>query len=267
MGVISRISTIVRSKMGKLLDKAEDPRETLDYSYERQREMLQNVKRGIVEVVTSKKRLELQSQRLDENINRLDQQARQAVAANREDLARLALQRKQLAVSQKQGLDQQIADLETEQQKLTTAEQRLTVKIETFRTRKEVIKAQYAAAEAQVRISESVTGLGEEMADVGMAIERAEEKTEQLKARAGAIDELVAAGTIDDNLTGRGDLLDRELGQIEAGQGIEAELAAMKAQISGPATTPQLPPGNPATTTEVQVERETVEKPSSEAGA
>jgi phage shock protein A len=266
MGLISRISTLIRAKMSRLLDRAEDPRETLEYSYERQREMLQNVKRGIVEVVTSKKRLELQAQRLDENINRLDQQARQAVGAGREDLARLALQRKQLAVSQKQGLDTQIGDLENEQQKLTTAEQRLTVKIETFRTRKEVIKAQYAAAEAQVRISESVTGLGEEMADVGMAIERAEEKTERLKARAGAIDELVAAGTIDD-ISGRGDLLDRELAQIESGQGVEAELAALKAQIGGPAATPQLPSGNAMPTAEQPAEREAAKKPESEAGA
>jgi phage shock protein A len=261
MGVISRISTLIQAKMSKLLDRAEDPRETLEYSYERQREMLQNVKRGIVEVVTSKKRLELQDQRLDENITRLDQQARQAVTAGREDLARLALQRKQLAVSQKQGLDTQIGDLENEQQKLTTSEQRLTVKIETFRTRKEVIKAQYAAAEAQVRISESVTGLGEEMADVGLAIERAEEKTERLKARAGAIDELVAAGTIDDKLTGRGDLLDRELSQIEAGQGIESELAALKAQIAGPKAAPQLPAGNAAPAAEETVNPETAAKP------
>lgn len=243
MGVISRISALIRAKMSRLLDRAEDPRETLDYSYERQLEMLQNVKRGIVEVVTSKKRLELQAARLQENVDRLDAQARQAVAASREDLARLALQRKQLAMTQLQGLNTQIADLETEQQKLTTAEQRLTVKIETFRTRKEVIKAQYAAAEAQVRISESVTGLSEEMADVGLAVERAEEKTERLKARAGAIDELVAAGTIDD-ITGRGDLLDRELAQISEGQGVEAELAQLKAQLAGPQAPKQLPGGS-----------------------
>jgi len=240
MGVISRISTLIRAKMSKLLDRAEDPREMLEYSYERQLEMLQNVKRGIVEVVTSKKRLELQAARLQENVNRLDGQARQALAAGREDLARLALQRKQLAMTQFEGLDTQIQDLAKEQEKLTTAEQRLTVKIETFRTRKEVIKAQYAAAEAQVRISESVTGLGEEMADVGLAIERAEEKTERLKARAGAIDELVAAGTVED-ITGRGDLLDRELSQISSGQSVEAELAQLRAQLAGPQAPKQLP--------------------------
>ncbi len=242
MGVISRISTLIRAKMSKLLDRAEDPRETLEYSYERQLEMLQNVKRGIVEVVTSKKRLELQAARLQENVNRLDSQARQAVAAGRDDLAKLALQRKQLAGTQLASLQTQIDDLAKEQEKLATAEQRLTVKIETFRTRKEVIKAQYAAAEAQVRISESVTGLGEEMADVGLAIERAEEKTERLKARAGAIDELVAAGTIED-ITGRGDLLDAELAQISAGQSVDAELAQMKAQLAGPQAPKQLPGG------------------------
>ena len=242
MGLISRISALIRTKMNRLVDKAEDPRETLEYSYERQLEMLQQVKRGVVEVVTSKKRLELQSARLQENINRLDGQARQAIGANREDLARLALQRKQMAVAQYDGLAGQIRDLEAEQQKLATAEQRLTAKIEAFRTRKEVVKAQYAAAEAQVRISESLTGLSEEMADVGMALERAEEKTERLKARAGAIDELVAIGTVED-ITGRGDLLDRELSQIEAGNSVESELAQMKAQLTGPQATRALPSG------------------------
>lgn len=244
MGLISRISALIRSKMNRMVDKAEDPRETLEYSYERQLEMLQQVKRGVVEVVTSKKRLELQSARLQDNINRLDGQARQAVAANREDLARLALQRKQMSVSQFDGLATQIRDLETEQQKLATAEQRLTAKIEAFRTRKEVVKAQYAAAEAQVRISESLTGLSEEMADVGMALERAEEKTEKLKARAGAIDELVEIGTIED-FSGRGGLLDRELAQLEAGNGVESELAQMKAQLAGPQASRALPSGQP----------------------
>lgn len=244
MGVISRISTLIRAKMNQMVDKAEDPRQTMEYSYERQLEMLQQVKRGIVEVVTSKKRLELQAAKLRENVNRLDEQARQALTHNREDLARLALQRKQTAAVQLTELDTQVSSLETEQQKLATAEQRLQIKIESFRTRKEVVKAQYAAAEAQVRISESVTGLSEEMADVGMAIERAEEKTERLKARAGAIDELVAAGTIED-FTGRGDLLERELSQISSGVGVDAELEAMKAQIAGPQAPKQIPSANP----------------------
>ncbi|HLB13061.1 MAG TPA: PspA/IM30 family protein [Dehalococcoidia bacterium] len=231
MGLMNRMTTIVKAKLTRLLEGAEDPRETLDYSYQKQLEMLQNVKRGIADVVTSRRRLELQAARLQENLAKLDGQARQALAAGREDLARLALTRKQAAQIQLQGLATQIDDLGKEQEKLTGAEVRLSTKVESFRTRKEVIKAQYSAAEAQVRIGEAVTGISEEMADVGMSIERAEDKTEQLRARAGAIDELVAAGTLED-FTGGQDEVERELAKIQATTGVEQELAALKQQMA-----------------------------------
>ena len=158
MGLMSRMSTVVKSKMNRLLDKAEDPSETLDYAYEKQREMLTNVKRGIVEMVTTKRRLQIQAEKARANIVTLDNQARNAMAAGREDLARLALQRKQTALMELDGLDEQIAQLELEQQKLTNAEQRLTAKVESFRSRKEIIKAQYSAAQAQVRIGSALSG-------------------------------------------------------------------------------------------------------------
>ncbi len=233
MGLISRMSTVIKSKVSKLLDQTEDPRETLDYSYQKQLEHLQNVKRGIVEVVASKRRLELQAVKLRENTDKLDEQARRALAAGREDLARLALQRKQTAITQLQGLGQQIAGLEDQQQRLVATEQRLSAKVESFRTQKEVIKAQYSAAEAQVRIGESFTGLSEEMADVGLAVDRAREKTEALQARAGAIDELVEAGTLEE-ITGGEDAVERELSRLTAGQNVELELAQMKQQLGLP---------------------------------
>jgi len=223
---------MLRAKMSSILDRAEDPRETMEYSYEKQLELLQNVKRGIVEVVTSKRRLELQAAKLQENVAKLDAQARQALSAGREDLARMALEQKQVILSQVQGLDGQIADLEREQERLTGAERRLAAKVEAFRTRKEVIKAQYSAAQAQVKIGEAVTGLSEEMADVGLAVQRAEEKTEQLRARASAIDELVQMGTLEDMTGGTPDVIERELGKMAISQNVEQELAALKAQVA-----------------------------------
>ena len=227
MGMLSRMSTIVKSKMNRLLDKAEDPRETLDYSYEKQLELLRNVKKGVVEVVTSKRRLQLQASKVEQNVIKLETQARQALDAGREDLARLALQRKQTALIEMEGLDAQIGGLEQEQEKLTQAESRLAAKVEAFRTKKEVIKAQYSAAEAQVRIGSALSGVSEEMADVGMAIERAENKTEQMRAKAGAIDELAAAGVLED-FTGREDDIGRQLAQLSAAQNVDSELDAMK---------------------------------------
>ena len=230
MGVLSRMNTIVKSKMTRILDRAEDPRETLDYAYDKQMEMLRNVKRGVVEMVTTKRRLELQAAKVRDSVAKLEGQAGQAMAAGREDLARLALQRKQTALIELEGLDQQVANLEIEQEKLTNAEQRLQAKVEAFRSKKEIIKAQYSAAQAQVRIGSALSGLSEEMGDVSLAVERAENKTEHLRAKAGAIDELAEAGVLED-FSGRSDPIGRELAQLTAGQNVEAELASLRAGL------------------------------------
>jgi phage shock protein A len=231
MGLMSRTSNVVKAWISKLLDRAEDPAVTLDYSYERQRDMLQNVKKGIADVVTAKKRLELQTQKLEVELPKLDEQARQALAANREDLARAALERKAFAQQQLQGLDQQISDLAAQQDKLTESEKRLAAKVEAFRTQKETIKAQYSAAEAQVKIGEAATGIGEEMADTGLAIQRAQDKTEQMQARAAAVDELVDSGTLED-YTSSGTQLDRELSQISAQSQVDADLERLKGELA-----------------------------------
>ena len=213
--------------MNRLLDRAEDPRETLDYAYDKQMEALRKVKRGVVEMVTTKRRLELQAAKVRESIGTLEEQAARSLSAGREDLTRLALQRKQTALIELQGLDQQVANLELEQEKLTKAEQRLQAKVMAFRNKKEIIKAQYTAAQAQVRIGAALGGISEEMGDISLAVERAEDKTEKLKARAGAIDELAAAGVLED-FSGREDDIGRELAQITSVQNVEDELAAVE---------------------------------------
>nr|WP_241004341.1 PspA/IM30 family protein [Conexibacter sp. SYSU D00693] len=245
-----RFSTVIKAKISKMLDKAEDPSETLDYSYQKQLEQLQGVKKGIADVVTAKKRLQLQSQKLEQSVVKLDTQARQALSAGREDLARTALERKQLAQTELQSLDSQVAELEAQQQRLTDSEAKLRTKVEAFRTKKEVIKAQYSAAEAQVKISEAATGVGEEMADVGLAMQRAMDKTEQMKARADAVAELEEAGTFED-LTQLGsgqDDIDRELSQLTSGAAVDDELAKMRAELgsgSGGGEAKQLGEGQP----------------------
>ena len=230
IGMLSRMSTIVKSKMNRILDTAEDPRETLDYSYEKQLEMLRNVKKGVVEMVAAKRRIQQQAVTVQANIEKLEAQAKQALEADREDLARLALQRKQAATVELQGLDEQIAGMEHEQEKLTQAEQRLQAKVSAFKTKKEVIKAQYTAAQAQVRIGSALSGISEEMGDISLAAERAENKTEQMRARAGAIDELASIGVLDD-FSGTQDDISRELEALTSSQNVEDELSALKSGL------------------------------------
>jgi phage shock protein A len=232
-GLSGRMSTVIKAKISKLLDRAEDPGETLEYSYQKQIELLQNVKKGIADVVTSKKRLQLQEENIKAQVVKLDTQARQALAAGNEDLARMALERKNVAQTELQSLDSQISQLEEQQTQMTESEQKLRTKIEQFRSKKEVVKAQYSAAEAQVRISEAATGVGEEMADVGLAMQRALDKTENMKARASAVGELEAAGTFED-LTALGsgdDDIDRQLKQLSSTTEVDSELEKMKAEL------------------------------------
>ena len=249
-GLSGRMSTVVKAKISKLLDRAEDPGETLEYSYQKQIELLQNVKKGIADVVTSKKRLQLQEEKLQQQVVKLDGQARAALAAGNEELARVALERKNVAQTELQSLDGQIAQLESQQEQMTASEQKLRTKIEQFRSKKEVIKAQYSAAEAQVRISEAATGVGEEMADVGLAMQRALDKTENMKARADAVQELEAAGTFED-LTALGsgdDDIDRQLKQLSSTSAVDSDLAKMKAELGrgGPAPAGELGAGGGA---------------------
>jgi phage shock protein A len=239
MGLLGRAAAIIKAKFSALLNRAENPQETLDYSYERQLESLQNVKRGVADVVTAKKRLELQTQQLEQNVVKLDTQARQALAAGREDLARAALERKSGVQQQLQDLDGQVQQLQSQQEKLVASQKQLEARIEQFRSQKEVIKAQYSAAEAQVRIGEAATGIGREMENTGLAIQRAKDKTVQMQARAEAIDELVSAGDLEE-LGSDKTQLDRELQQLASQSQVERELEQLKAEVGSGAPQKQL---------------------------
>jgi phage shock protein A len=230
-GMWQRFKMIFKSKANAAMDKAENPAQTLDYSYEKQLEMLQKVRRGVADVATSRKRVELQIAGLDKQLGKLDDQARAALASGREDLAREALTRKSGVGQQLNDLHAQLLQLTEQEQKLTAASQQLQAKVESFRTQKETIKASYSAAEAQVRINEAFTGISNELGDVGLAIQRAEDRTAQMQARAGAMEELMATGALE--VPGGKDSLTAELERIAADSAVENDLAALKAELAG----------------------------------
>lgn len=233
MSVMKRLAMIFRAKANRAMDKAEDPRETLDYSYDKQVQMLHKVRRGVADVATSRKRLELQMQQLRQQSDKLEDQGRQALSAGREDLAREALTRRSAVQTQLSDLEQQYASLQSEEEKLTLASQRLQAKVDAFRTKKETVKATYTAAEAQTRIGEAFSGISEEMSDVGMAMQRAEDKTAQMQARAGAVDELLASGALEDVSGTARDDIQAELDQMSSTGQVDRELERLKGELSG----------------------------------
>src|SRR5215211_7168958 len=210
MGLMRRFSSIFKAKASKTLDKYEDPRETLDYSYERTLEMLQKMRRAVADVATSRKRIEL--------------------------LAREALTRRQGIATQLTDLQAQHDQLKAEEARMVEGSQRLQAKVDAFRIRKETMKANYTAAEAQTRVNEAISGIGEEMGDVGLAMQRAEDKVAQMQARSGALDELMASGALDD-ASMSSDRLQAELDRDVAEPAVEAELARLRGELTGSSTT------------------------------
>jgi len=234
MGFFSRLATLFRIRANAALDKAEDPGQVMDYSYTKQLEQLQQLRRSIADVVTNEKRLEMMQSQILQQSNKLDVQAMQALQANREDLARMALERKETLLVQINSYEQQIAQLKEQEERLINMERTISARVETFRTQKEMVKAQYGAAQAQVKINETVTGISEEMTEMNLAMQRAQDRVLNMQARANAMETLIEQGTLGEQGllgAGSGDTLNRELQQISTEQNVEAQLRAMKQQL------------------------------------
>ena len=248
MSIMRRMSDVFQQKANKVLDRTENPVEAIDLAYQKQLEALQQVRRSVADVLTSEKRLELQAAQLQASQTKLQTQAKTALQQGREDLAKLALTRAQAAQTQLDGLQQQVQQMRDQEQKLESTAQKLQAKVESFRTQRETIKAQYSAAQASTKVGEAVTGLSDHMADVTMMIERAQDKTQQMQARAAAIDQLVDSGTLDQIGISSGDDIDRQLQASVTDASVESQLAAMKQELVGGGTSaPRLAAGDAAT--------------------
>jgi phage shock protein A len=247
MSVMKRVSAIMQAKANKALDKAENPNDMLDLSYQKQQENLQKVRRAVADVATAKKRLELQATDLQNQAQKLQDQAKQALAQGQEDLAREALTRRAALADQLESLGTQHQQVETQLQQLETTASKLQAQVDSFRTKKETLKASYTASKAEAGIGEAVSGISESMADAGMTLQRAQDKITDMQARAGAVDELISSGALPDAMGDGKDDIQRQLDATSQGAQVDAELAALKAEV-GTGSTPAaaLPGGDSA---------------------
>jgi phage shock protein A len=229
MGLWSRLKLIFKAKGNKALDRAEDPREMLDYSYQRQLELLQGVRRGAADVATARARIEMQATQLRQTADKLQDQAKMALEQNREDLAREALSRRVAIAKELSDLQIQHEQLKAQEDKMIESSRQVEARLEAFRTRKETMKAQYTAAEARSHVQEAAAGL-EEMGDLGLAVQRAEDKIAQAQARAGALEGLMASGALED-LSQPTDRIQAELDKTATDSEVELELSRLKGEL------------------------------------
>jgi phage shock protein A len=229
-GIFQRAHDIVQAKTNKALDAAEKPDEMLDLSYEKMLEQLTQVRRALVDIAASKKRLELQEEQLQHSVDHLQDQAKQALQANREDLAKEALARKATAQQQIDEMEPQHQQLVDEEQKLTQTMNVLQKRVNDFRTQKETLKAEYTAAAAVSSVDESTAGISKSFKDSGQTLQRAQDKIATMEARSGALDELLESGVLED-VGGGTDDIQKELDQVGKDAQVDNELEALKAQL------------------------------------
>ena len=234
--LFQRAHDILNAKANKALDAAEKPDEMLDLSYEQMLDQLTKVRQALVSVAASRKAIELQEQQLQHSVDHLQDQAKRALAIGREDLAREALSRKAAAQAQIDAMESQHQQLTDQEQKLEHTLDALQKRVNDFRTQKEVLKAQYATAQAVSSVNADAAGISGSYADSGEALQRAQDKIAQMQARAGAVDELLASGVLED-VGGDTDDIQKELDDAGTAAGVDKELAALKAEI-GPGGSP-----------------------------
>ena len=232
MSLWSRLRLLLRMRAQGALDEAEDPRQTLDYAYSRQLDLQLQMRRGVADVATSKKRIELQSRQLETAQGKLEGQARVALQHGREDLAREALTRRAMLRGELADLKDQEAVLAGEESKLLEASKRLELQIQQFRTRKEAVKATYQAAQARARVGESVAGLDRDDSELLLAVQRAEDRIANTQARADALEGLMASGALEDPNVSR-DAIQRELAMTATENEVNLELARLKGEVAG----------------------------------
>lgn len=229
--ILRRMRLILKVWLDKLLASADDPRQVFMVAYRRQRELLSKVQRAQENIVDAKRQLESKTAGAREKLPQLEEQARQALVGGREDIARFALQLRQVATEDLEELERQVSELEQEERALSLVEQRLRTQIEAFFARQEVLAARYTTAEAQVRISEAMGGVSEELAGLGVALERAEQTTENMQARVTAIERLVETGILDTPTNRSLGAAPRQLADAEASGEVEDRLAALKGEL------------------------------------
>jgi len=249
MSLFQRAHEIVEAKANKALDAAEKPDEMLDLSYQQMLEQITQVKRSLVDIAAARKQIELQEQQLQHSVDHLQDQARAALSQGKEDLAKEALSRKAAAQAQVDAMDPQQEQLSEQEEKLEQTLAALQKKVNDFRTQKEVMKAQYTAAKAVSSVDENAAGISKTFDDSGAALQRAQDKISTMQAHAGAVDELLESGVLED-VGGSTDDIQQELDEAGSNAEVDKELAALKAEIgSGGSDSPppsELTGGSPA---------------------
>jgi phage shock protein A len=231
MGLFDRIWRVIRANINSLVGTAEDPEKILEQAVMDMQEDLVEIRQAVAGAIAAQKRTERQCSQAESTATEWYQRAQLALQKGEENLAREALTRKksyqETATAMKGQLQQQNVVVTQLKENMRALES----KISEAKSKKDMYIARARSAKASERLQEMMGNLN--TGSALSAFEKMEEKVMQLEARSEAIAEL---GTSD---------LEKQFLSLESGSDVDAELAAMKAQMLPGKNPPKLPSGEP----------------------
>ena len=189
MGILTRIFNLFRATTSDLLDKAEDPEKMIKQMISDLEAQKKKAKEQMTEALALQKRLERDTEKEHQEAEKWEQKAILAVQNEKDDLAKEALTRKNEHLRRALDFEKQLEMHQNNADSLKESYQTMEDKIDEIKRKQGLLSVKQKQAEAQEKIYKTIEGLGD-TSGIMDTIERAEEKVENLQARAEAYQEI-----------------------------------------------------------------------------
>ena len=189
MGILTRIFNLFRATTSDLLDKAEDPEIMIKQMISDLENQKKKAKEQMTEALALQKRVERDTGKEHREAEKWEKKAILAVQNDKDDLAKEALTRKNEHLRRALDFEKQLEMHRNNADSLKDSYQIMEDKIDEIKRKQGILSVKQKQAEAQEKIYKTIEDLGD-TSGVMDTIERAEEKVENLQARAEAYQEI-----------------------------------------------------------------------------
>lgn len=240
MGILDRMTRLIRANLNDIIDRSENPQKMLDQIIREMNEQIHMARGQVATMIAQEKELQADYNEVTKNAQQWERKAELAVQQGKDDLAREALRRKRDNEESVHVYSTQLGSQQEMVAKLKTQLQQLEAKYEQARSSRDVLIARQKRAEAVQRISSTMSGV--KALEPSEELERMERRIRSNESRALAEQELASS------------TLDVQFKALDSDVEVEDDLMKLKARVQGGGALPSgmaqgaLPAGSPVAT-------------------
>ncbi len=217
MGIFSRLADIVNSNINAILDRAEDPEKIIRLIIQEMEDTLVEVRSAAVRAIAEKKEIERRLAALSREQEEWQRRAELALTKEREDLAKGALLAKARLVDARASLEQQHRQIEEALAKQNEDIAKLQAKLADAKAREKSLATRHQTAANRFKLRARLHD--ERITDAFSRFEQVERALDEMEGKVEAFD------------LGRRKTLAEELAGLEAENGVDEELKALKERL------------------------------------